>query len=179
MSRIVVLVGSPRKGGNTDALARKFVEGAREHNEVEIISVTEYKVNPCIGCNACFQREGNSCFQQDDMGKIYDKLKQAEILVIASPVYFYGLSAQLKAIVDRLHNPIRNSFPIQKLGLILVGADTLPELFDSIISQYELTMNYFHLGDAGRVLVRGAAEKGAVQKTDGLEAAYEFGKSLK
>ena len=58
MSKIVVLMGSPRKGGNTDLLARAFVEGASAKHEVELIPVADYKINPCIGCNACFAREG-------------------------------------------------------------------------------------------------------------------------
>ena len=110
MSRIVVLVGSMRKGGNTDLLAQAFAEGAGKDNTVEIVSVADYKVNPCIGCNSCFTREGNQCFQKDDMAEIYKKLKVADIMVIASPVYFYGISAELKAIVDRLHTPMRNGF---------------------------------------------------------------------
>lgn len=136
MSHIIILVGSMRKGGNTDLLAQAFAEGAREDNTVEIISVADYKVNPCIGCNSCFAREGNKCFQIDDMDSIYDKLKTADIVVVASPVYFYGISAQLKVVIDRLHTPMRNEFSIQKLALLLVGAAELPELFDAIKLQY-------------------------------------------
>ena len=94
------------------------------------------------------------------MQEIYGKLKEADVLAIASPVYFYGVSAQLKAIIDRLHTPMRNEFRIKKLALILVGAATLPELFDSIKVQYQLVLNYFKLEDAGMVLVRGAKDKG-------------------
>lgn len=82
MSRIIVLVGSMRKNGNTEMLANAFCEGARENNEVEIISVADYTVNPCIGCNSCFEREENACFQQDDMSQIYDKLSQADVIVV-------------------------------------------------------------------------------------------------
>lgn len=109
---------------------------------------------------------------------VYEKLKTADILVIASPVYFYGLSAKLKAIIDRLHTPMRNEFPIKKLALILVGAATLPELFDSIKIQYKLILNFFHLEDAGMVLVQGAKDKGDVKNTDGLDRAYELGLSI-
>ena len=112
MSNIVVLTGSMRRGGNTDLLAAAFADGARQHNEVEIISVADYKVNPCIGCNSCFTRQRNQCFQNDDMNLIYEKLKKADMVVIASPVYFYGLSAKLKAVIDRLHTPMRNEFHI-------------------------------------------------------------------
>ena len=100
MSRIIIIVGSMRKGGNTDLLAQAFAEGASKNNIVEIVSVSDYKVNPCIGCNSCFTREGNQCFQKDNMAEIYEKLKVADMAVIASPVYFYGISAKLKAIID-------------------------------------------------------------------------------
>lgn len=178
MSNIVVLMGSVRKGGNTDLLVQAFAEGAEKNNTVEIISAADYKVNPCIGCNTCFEREGNRCFQEDDMQEIYEKLKVADVLAIASPVYFYGVSAQLKAIIDRMHTPMRNEFRIKKLALILVGAATLPELFDSIKVQYQLVLNYFKLEDAGMVLVRGAKDKGDVKNTEGLEEAYQLGLSI-
>lgn len=178
MGDIVVLTGSERKKGNTDLLVKAFAEGARKKHQVEIISVADHQIHPCIGCNSCFTREGHACFQKDDMSLIYEELKKAEILVIASPVYFYGISAQLKAIVDRLHTPMRNEFQIKKMALILVGAATLPELFDPIKMQYQLVLNYFHLENAGMVLVKGVKEKGEVKNTDGLKQAYELGASI-
>lgn len=176
-NKIIVLAGSPRKEGNTDRLVAAFVKGAEKNNEVEVFSVHDYKVNPCIGCNSCFSREGNNCFQNDDMQQIYKKLSEADILVIASPVYFYGISSQLKTVIDRLHTPLRNSFNIKKLALILVGAAELPEMFDAILTQYKLTLNFFKLEDAGKVLVRGAKDKGDVTQA-GLEQAYNLGLSI-
>ncbi|MBQ1629009.1 MAG: flavodoxin family protein [Treponema sp.] len=176
-NKIIVLAGSPRKDGNTDRLVAAFVKGAEKNNEVEVFSVHNYKVNPCIGCNSCFSREGNNCFQNDDMQQIYKKLSEADILVIASPVYFYGISSQLKTVIDRLHTPLRNSFNIKKLALILVGAAELPEMFDAILTQYKLTLNFFKLEDAGKVLVRGAKDKGNVTQA-GLEQAYNLGLSI-
>ena len=178
MSKIVVLVGSMRKGGNTDLLAQAFVEGASKNNIVEVVSVADNQVNPCIGCNSCFTRKGYNCFQDDDMSSIYDKLKAADILVVASPVYFYGISAELKAIIDRLHTPMRNEFRIKKLALLLVGAATLPELFDPIKLQYQLILNFFHLEDAGMILVRGVKDKGDIRKTEALKEAYTLGLSI-
>ncbi|MDE6034494.1 MAG: flavodoxin family protein [Ruminococcus sp.] len=178
MSKITVLIGSMRKGGNTELLATSFADGAKNHHNVEIISVADYAINYCIGCNSCFTREGNKCFQGDDMYRIYDKLIDTDILVIASPVYFYGISAELKTIIDRLHTPMRKRFRIKKLALILVGASTLPELFDSIKIQYQLVLNFFNLEDAGMVLVRGAKEKGEVSDSS-LSEAYNLGFSIK
>jgi multimeric flavodoxin WrbA len=208
---ILIISGSPRKGGNTELLAEAFAKGAAErlrvgasagmHHHVEIVSVRDYKVNPCLGCNACANErhesllsdgrvqpsvaEGNACFQtdgicaqKDDMAMIYEKMSQADMLVIASPVYFYGISAQLKAVIDRFHNPIRDSFHIKKMALLLVGAASLPELFDAILTEYNLCLRFFNIEDAGKVLVRGVKDKGDIKNTDALNEAYILGCSI-
>ena len=179
MSKIVILIGSQRKNGNTDLLAQSFAEGAREHNEVELISVANHTVKPCTGCNYCYKNDAHLCCQKDDMNEIYDKLREADVLVITSPVYFYGISAQLKAVVDRLHSPIRKNFRIRKMALLSVGADTMPELFDAIIAQYRLSLNYFSFEDLGMVPVRGVEEKGSIEGNAALKEAYELGLSIK
>ena len=174
---ILVLSGSPRKGGNTDLLVDAFVRGTSPRHHVEVVSVHDYKVNPCIGCNSCFAREDHACCQKDDMQIVYEKISKAEMLVIASPVYFYGLSAQLKAVIDRFHNPIRDTFHIHKMALLLVGAASLPELFDSILTQYKLCLNFFKLQDMGQVLVRGTKDKGDVGE-ESLLQAYALGQKI-
>ena len=151
MSRIVVLTGSMRKGGNTDLLARAFAEGAGVNHDVEIISVA----------------------------LIYAKLSDADIVAVASPVYFYGISSQLKAVIDRLHTPMRTDFKIKKLALLLVGAASLPELFDAIKMQYRLILDFFNLEDAGMVLVRGVKDKGDIKENEALKEAYNLGLSMK
>ena len=174
---ILILSGSPRKGGNTELLAEAFAKGAAEHHHVEILSVHNYNVNPCLGCNACFKTNG-VCAQKDDMTFIYEKMIQADMLVIASPVYFYGISAQLKAVIDRFHNPIRDTFHIKKMALLLVGAASLPKLFDAILTEYNLCLKFFNIEDAGKVLVRGVKDKGVIKNTDALNEAYKFGLSI-
>jgi multimeric flavodoxin WrbA len=112
------------------------------------------------------------------MTSIYEKMSQADMLVIASPVYFYGISAQLKAIIDRFHNPIRDTFHIKKAALLLVGAASLPELFDAILSEYRLCLKFFDIEDAGNVLVRGVKDKGDIKETRYIEDAYQLGASI-
>ncbi len=175
MNKIVVLVGSVRKDGNTEILAKAFSDGAKYENNVEIISVADYKVNPCIGCNSCFKREDNACFQSDDMQKIYEKLSEVDIIVIASPVYFYGISAQLKAIIDRLHLPIRNGFKVKKLGSLLVAADTIPMVFDAIKMQYQIILDNFSLEDVGNVFAKEVKDRGDIHNHPALIEAYELG----
>lgn len=179
MSKIVVLVGSVRKKGNTELLVESFVKGAKLNNDVEVISVADYKINPCIGCNSCFVREGHECFQMDEMQKIYPILAEADIIVAASPVYFYGVSAQLKALIDRLHTPMRNNFKVHSLGLLLVAASPLPTVFDAIKVQYKLICDYFNLKDIGSVMVREVKDIGDIMENHALEEAYELGKAIK
>ena len=185
---ILILSGSPRKGGNTDLLVGAFAKGASQKHHVEVVSVHDYKVNPCMGCNACFKNKANACVQNDDMSLIYEKMSWADMLMIASPVYFYGLSAQLKAVIDRFHNPIRDTFHIKKMALLLVGAATLSELFDAILTEYNLCLKFFakqsgkaerfNIEDAGKVLVRGIKDKGDIKGTSFLEDAYQLGISI-
>lgn len=175
---VLILSGSPRKGGNTDLLVEAFVKGASQRHHVEVVFVRDYKVSPCMGCNACIRNELHTCVQNDDMSLIYEKMSWTDMLVIASPVYFYGLSAQLKVVIDRFHSPIRDRFRLKKMALLLVGAATLPELFDSILSQYRLCLNFFQLEDAGRVLVRGAKDKGDIWNTDALHEAFHLGSNV-
>lgn len=177
-NNILILNGSMRKNGNTARLVQSFADGAVQNNNVEIVYVADYNVNPCIGCNSCFVREGNKCFQDDDMVKIYEKLRNADIVVIASPVYFYGISAQLKAIVDRLHTPMRNTFHIKKLGLLIVGAAQLPNLFDPILMQYQMVLEFFKLESIGTVLVRGVNDIGDIDGNSALKEAYDMGVSI-
>lgn len=99
--KVLILSGSPRKGGNSDILCDEFMRGAVESgNEVEKIRVSEKKVAPCSACYFC-KDSGGKCVHKDDMAEILQKMIDADVLVLASPVYFYSIDAQLKAVIDR------------------------------------------------------------------------------
>ncbi|MCR5569816.1 MAG: flavodoxin family protein [Paludibacteraceae bacterium] len=163
MGRVTVLMGSPRPNGNTAKLVEAFVGGLGPQHSVEVVNVAKLGIQPCRGCNFCFKNSEHRCSQHDDMEQVYALLSKTDVLVVATPVYFYGISAQLKALVDRLHNPLRDSFPISKMALLAVGAATLPNLSDSILCQYHLCLDFFHLDDCGTVLVRGVKEAGDIE----------------
>ena len=128
---ILVLVGSPRHNGNTELLADVFIKGAvEEGNKVTKYVLQGKKILPCIDCQACFKT--GKCILEDDMDEVYELLRTTNILVLASPVYFYGISAQLKALLDRLHNPVRDTFPINSSVLLSVCADTAEAFIPSI-----------------------------------------------
>lgn len=91
---------SPRKGGNYDLLCDEFMRGAQEAgNQVEKIFLKDKKVNYCLGCGACYNR-GENCPQKDDMAEILEKMVSAEVIVMATPVYFYTMNAQMKTLID-------------------------------------------------------------------------------
>lgn len=99
--KVLILSGSPRKGGNSDILCDEFLRGAQDAgHKAEKIRVAEKKVAPCSGCYYC-STHGGACVHKDDMADILQKMIDADVIVLASPVYFYSISAQLKAVIDR------------------------------------------------------------------------------
>ena len=99
--KVLILSGSPRKGGNSDILCDEFARGAQEAgNEVEKIRVASKKIHPCSACYYC-RDHGGACVHKDDMAAIQQKMIDADVLVLASQVYFYSIDAQLKAVIDR------------------------------------------------------------------------------
>lgn len=175
MGKIAVLMGSPRRNGNTAKLVESFVMGANKAgNEVEVIRAATLNINGCLGCNACITN-GHKCVQKDDMQSVYDRLKDVEVIVIATPIYFYGVSSQLKCLIDRLHNPVRNDFSVKKLALLCVCADTIPTVFDSIKEMYESVLRYFSLEDGGMVTVNGVNAIGDIFGNVGLSEAEQLG----
>lgn len=99
--KILAIVSSPRKGGNTELLVEQFVKGAKESgNTVETIFLSNKKIAPCIACEVCLNN-GGICVQKDDMAEILEKIIAADVLVLSTPVYYYSISAQLKMMIDR------------------------------------------------------------------------------
>ena len=101
--KIVVLNGSPRKGGNTEIMTQAFAEAARKNqNEVSILDVAPMNIRGCLGCKYCWAHKGE-CVQKDDMGKVFEALVDADMVVFASPIYWFDITAQMKTVIDRLY----------------------------------------------------------------------------
>ena len=175
---ILVLVGSPRKEGNTMRLVKAFAKGASDNANVEIVNVSDYNIAPCKACEYCHQGERPVCCQKDDMQLLYDKMNRADVLVLASPIYFFGMSAQLKTVIDRLHNPIRKEFPIKKLGMIAVAGSSKPFMFDTVKRQFEIACSYLGFESIGMVTAGGMRELGDVDGTEFLQQAEAMGKGV-
>ena len=183
--KILGIMGSPRIKSNTDLLLDEALKGAQsEGAEVEKINVDKLKVAPCKEYLGCY-KDGN-CVIRDDMDAIYPKLLEADGVIIASPMFFYSVSAQLKALIDRCQalwarRYILHSLPEKRRQgvFIAVGATRGKRLFEGSI----LTIKYFFeaMGAeySGELLVRGVDKRGEIKaRPEVFTEAFHLGKSL-
>ena len=174
--KILVLNGSPRPNGNTSAMVEAFTEGAKENgHQVDVVNVCQKKIAGCLACEYCHEKDSGherQCVQQDDMQEIYPLLDAAEMIVLASPVYYHSFSGQLQCAINRIYALDKPKY-LKKAALILSsGSD---HVYSGAIYEYQNSfLNYLHLEDMGIFTAYGK-ENRAPEK---LEELYRFGKSL-
>jgi len=184
--KVLGIMGSPRIKGNTDLLLEEALKGAKSQGaEVEKIVVDKLKISPCKEYLGCF-KDGN-CVIRDDMDDIYPKLLGADVVIIASPMFFYGVSSQAKALIDRCQalwarkHILKQSLPNggRKGAFIAVGATKGKRLFEGAI----LTVKYFFeaigVEYADELLIRGVDARGEIKEHPiALSDAFELGKRV-
>ena len=177
---ILVLMGSPRKHGNTDRLTDEFIRGAQEAgHQVEKICLKDWKINGCLGCGAC-QRNGGACVQKDDMSDIYEKWLAADVVVLASPVYFYTWSAQIKAVLDRTF-AIEQKVKDTTFYLISAGAAPTEDYMRLMLESFRKYIGCFRSGsnqEGGYVFGLGTNAPGDVAGSDAVMKSYEMGRAV-
>ena len=180
MKKVLIVSGSPRKEGNSDILCNQFMKGALDAgNEVEKIRVAEKKIAPCTGCYFC-KNNGGRCAFNDDMGDILQKIIDCNVLVLATPVYFYSVCAQLKAVIDRTvarWTELAN----KELFYIMTAADNDEDTMDSALaSLHGFARCIDGYEEKGVLYGKGVYEKGDVLKREELmQIAYEMGNSIR
>lgn len=178
---IIILNGSPRKNGNTSALTSMFTKGCEETgNIVTEFFLDEMDINGCKGCFGGGKDPSFPCVQKDSMSKIYPIYKSADIVVLASPLYYWSVSGQLKTAFDRLFavaecNPNYEN-PHKKSILIMAG-----EGYGFEESEFWYDRLNKHLGwiSLGKILCGGVMDIGDIKNKKELELAYNLGKSIK
>ena len=176
--KITVLMGSPNKKGSTAILVEQFKKVAQEiGHQVEVLDVCRMDVNPCIGCVKCGY-EG-SCVQKDDTAEIRSKLLNRDMIVFATPLYYYGMTAQLKIVVDRFcaYNSSLNSKHL-KSTLLTVAWNADDWTFDALVAHYKTLVRYISFDDCGMVLGYGCGTPSMTSRSRYPQAAYLLGKSL-
>ena len=183
---ILGLAASPRKGGNTDILLKSFLEGAAQDGiETEIIHLVDLDISPCMGCETCF--EDGQCMIEDDASRVYDKLLLSDMLVLATPVYFYSVSSHAKLLIDRCQCLWARRYKLELrtgsdngVGVMLsTGGSGGPKMFEGI----KLTAKYFFdsLGKkmAGSLTYSNIDRKGSIlEHPNALEEAASLGREL-
>lgn len=178
MKKILVLSASARKGGNTDLLSDEFIRGAREAGyEVEKLYVAFMDIKGCIGCRRC-QANGGQCLQRDDMAEVYGKMLEADIIVFASPVYFYSFNTQMKAVMDR-------TFAIEKViegktaYLLTTGAALVSQYFSLITEHFRKYIGCFKGMEVGGIVIgTGTNDKKDILGSVAMQEAYQMGNNI-
>ena len=175
--RILVLNGSPRPKGNTKQMVDAFREGAESAgHQVDVVDVCRKKIAGCLACEYCHTKGNGICVQKDDMQEVYSLLMVADMLVIASPIYYHGISGQLKCTIDRFYSAAYPKKPrnLKKAAMILSSGD--PKMYDGEMFSYKGDfLEYLGLEDMG-VFTAYGAENGSASKLKELE---DFGRRLK
>lgn len=177
--KIVVLQGSPNSNGSTAILVEEFMRGAKQAGHtVERIDVVEKNIAACRGCVACGYG-ARPCVQRDDMAALLDKILAADMLVLATPLYYYGMTAQLKTVIDRFcsENSAISSRRL-KAALLTVAWNSDSWTFDALVSHYQTLCRYLSMTDIGQVLGRGCGTPGMTRATSAPHETYELGVSL-
>ena len=175
--KVLILSGSPRKGGNSDYLCEKFMEGAREaDNDVEKIFVSDKKIGYCRACYAC--RNTHICIIKDDMAEILGKIIDADVLVLASPVYFYSINAQIKTVLDRTlarWTELRD----KEFYYILTAGEDSREIMERALECFRGFADCFKGSvERGAIYAHGLYAKNDAKTSGFADDAYEMGKKI-
>lgn len=175
--KVLILSGSPRKDGNSDMLCNEFMRGAAESgNEVEKIRVSEKKIGYCTACYAC--RGTGVCAIKDDMAEVMQKIIDADVLVLASPVYFYSIDAQLKALIDRTvcrWTEVKN----KEFYYIMTAADSGMKSMETTLACFRGYADCVEgAKEMGVIYGTGVYDKGEILNKQQMQEAYEMGKGV-
>lgn len=176
---IAILQGSPNRDGSTAILAEEFVRGARmAGHAVERIDVAHLDIKPCTGCVACGYG-ARPCVQHDGMAAILKKVLATDMVVFATPLYYYGMTAQLKAVIDRFcsENSAITGRRL-KAALLTVAWNADDWTFEALVAHYRTIVRYLDMTDCGMVLGYGCGTPGMTRATDYPREAYSLGLSL-
>jgi multimeric flavodoxin WrbA len=175
---VLVISASPRQGGNSDTLCDEFIRGVQESgNQAEKIFLASRKIGYCIGCGVC--NTTHKCVQKDEMAEILDKMVDADVIVLATPVYFYTMDAQMKTLIDRTvprYTEIQN----KDFYFIVAAADTEQKMMDRTIEGFRGFTQDCLTGarEKGIIYGTGAWQAGEIKGTPAMKQAYEMGRNV-
>ncbi len=176
--KILALIGSPRVGGNTDILVDRVLEGSESKgHSTEKLYLYDYEIMPCIDCRRC-KKGSSTCALKDDMSIIYGKLQDADIILFGTPVYWYGPSAKMKLLIDRLRPFIDSKGLKGKRGIVAAPSEEGKGCCGPLMEMFRMSFGYLGMEFSDSILAK-AYEKGEVKgNLDEMTKAYELGLSF-
>ena len=176
--KVLILSSSPRKDGNSETLAAAFAKGAREAgNQVETVSLREKQYGFCKGCFACLKL--GHCVIKDDAVEIADKMHDADVLVFATPVYYYSVSGQLKTVLDRANPLFGTDYGFTKAYLLATAAEDEPETVEGTVKAVQGWVDCFGRCElAATVFAGGVNGIGDIAGHPALDMAYQTGREV-
>mgnify|MGYP004485566275 FL=1 len=178
MKKVLILEGSPRRSGNSTILSDEFARGAEEAGcSVEKLRVAGKKISGCLGCNACY-RNGGVCIQRDDMEEVRNKMLAADVIVLASPIYFYSMTSQMKAVIDRTYAFYQQLEGKTFYFIISCGATEASYTETMLAALRGFTCCVPNAKEGGAVLGISAMEAGEIRGSKAMTEAYELGRGI-
>jgi len=175
---ILALIGSPRKNGNTVAAVDTLLSGAKDAgHETDRIMVYDQNILPCIDCRRC-QRVPFACCLRDDMGMLYEKISGADVLVIGTPLYWYGASAPMKTCIDRFRPYVSSRELEGKGAIVIVPSEEGSSACDPLMHMFRLSFQYLGVQLLDSLLIKAYDRDDARQSPGILERAYALGAEL-
>jgi multimeric flavodoxin WrbA len=177
--KILALIGSPRQGSNTEILLNKILEGANDNgNSFEKVRLYDFDISACVDCRKC-KRFDFACALQDGMSQLYPKFEEADLILFGTPVYWYGPTAKMKLLIDRMRPFIASEKLKGKKGIVVAPSEEGDSCCGPLIEMFKMSFEYLGMSFTGSILAK-AYERGEIKNNPiELARAFDLGRSIK
>ena len=178
---ITLIEGSPHRNGSTAMLSEQFRKGAEESGHiVRIFDAAHARISPCMACEFCHTEGRGKCAIDDDMTELGDMILASDIVVLSTPVYFFSMSAQMKAAIDRMYAFLNEmAGQVKAMALIAAAYNPDPHIMDVLVANYLSIVSFLGAKNAGMILASGCGTPEATENSEYPSEAYALGKKIR
>jgi multimeric flavodoxin WrbA len=177
--KVLALIGSPRKVSNTDLLVTAILDGAKTNgNSTEKIYLYDVEIKPCVDCRAC-KKDAYQCALKDGMQTLYPKLQEADVIVFGTPLYWYGVSAKMKLLIDRLRPCVASRGLCGKKAVLVIPSEEGAGACNFAVGMFTQSFSYIGVDLAGKLLSKASQKAEILNHPQTLKEAFMLGKALK
>ncbi|XES76209.1 MAG: flavodoxin family protein [Candidatus Bathyarchaeia archaeon] len=177
--KVLGLVGSPRRGSNTDLLVSALLYGAGAANhDIDKVYLYDADIQPCVDCRAC-KKGTHQCVIGDGMKQLYPKLEEADVIVFGTPLYWYGPTAKMKLLIDRLRPYVASGKLKGKKAVLIAPSEEGSEACECLLQMFDMSLRYLGMEFAEKIRVKASEKAQVKEQPEALDKAFAFGKALK